>query len=171
MIGAMPVGEAQRSSSGLCLVARARAAHCAMPLAHVIEIMRPLPIEPIAKAPSFMLGVAIVRGRATPVIDCGAFVQERALPAHTRWASVRCGDRSAVLAFVAILGVRELPVPSDDLPPLLSGAPSEVLSGLALLDRTLLLVLHGSRLVPDEVWQTFESRDEVGGAGRPWSQA
>jgi purine-binding chemotaxis protein CheW len=170
MIGAMPTGEAQ-GNSGLCLIARARAAHCAMPLAHVVEIMRPLPIDPIAKAPSFMLGVAVVRGRATPVIDCGAFLQERALAAHTRWASVRCGDRSAVLAFEAILGVRELPVHGDDLPPLLSGAPSELLSGLALLDRSLLLVLHGSRLVPDEVWQTFESRDEVGGADRARSKA
>jgi purine-binding chemotaxis protein CheW len=141
-----------------------------MPLAHVIEIMRPLPIDPIARAPSFMLGVAIVRGHATPVIDCGAFVQEHGLPAHTRWAAVRCGDRVAVLAFEAILGVRELPARGDDLPPLLSGAPSELLSGLALLDRSLLLVLHGSRLVPDEVWQTFESRDEVGGVDRARSE-
>lgn len=141
-----------------------------MPLVHVVEIMRPLPIDPIAKAPTFMLGVAIVRGRATPVIDCGAFVQERALPAHTRWASVRCGDRAAMLAFEAILGVRELPARADDLPPLLSGAPSDLLSGLALLDRALLLVLHGSRLVPDEVWQSFESR-EVGGVHRARSEA
>jgi purine-binding chemotaxis protein CheW len=146
---------------GLCLVARARAVSCAMPLAHVVEIMRPLPIDPIAKAPSFMLGVAIVRGSPTPVIDCGAFIQESAQPEHTRWASVRCGERTAVLAFEAILGVRELPVLSDDLPPLLSGAPSELLAGLALLDRKLLLVLHGGRLVPDEVWQTFEARSEA----------
>lgn len=153
----MPEGEAH-SGSGLCLVARARAVHCAMPLAHVVEIMRPLSIDPIANAPSFVLGVAIVRGQPTPVIDCGAFVQETERAEHTRWASVHCGDRAAVLAFEAILGVRELPLSSDELPPLLSGAPSELLAGLALLDRKLLLVLHGSRLVPDAVWQAFQAR-------------
>jgi chemotaxis signal transduction protein len=108
-----------------------------------------------------MLGVAVVRGVPTPVIDCGAFVREGALPEHTRWASVRCGDRTAVLAFEAILGVRELPAEGSDLPPLLSGAPSELLAGLALLDRKLLLVLNGSRLVPEQVWQAFEARSDA----------
>jgi purine-binding chemotaxis protein CheW len=156
----MPVGVAE-SSDGLCLIARARAVSCALPLAYVIEIMRPLPIDPIANAPSFMLGVAVVRGAPVPVIDCGAFVQTGASAEHTRWASVRAGDRSAVIAFEAILGVRSLPDQSAGLPPLLSGAPSEVLSGLALLDRKLLLVLHGSRLVPDAVWSAFDARSDA----------
>lgn len=142
-------------------MARARGIHCALPLPFVVEIMRPLPIEPIAKAPSFMLGVAIVRGLPTPVIDCGAFMHERAPAEHTRWASVRCGDRTAAIAFEAIVGVRELPALDGDLPPLLSGAPNELLSTLALLDRKLLLVLHGSRLVPEQVWQGFEARSEA----------
>src|SRR5688500_13404284 len=120
----MPVGEAH-GGSGLCLVARARGLQCAIPLAYVLEIMRPLPIDPIANAPSFMLGVAVVRGAAVPVVDCGAFVQAEAPAGHTRWTSVRAGERTAILAFEAILGVRELPADSDGLPPLLAGAPSE----------------------------------------------
>lgn len=153
----MPVGVAE-SSDGLCLIARARALSCALPLSYVVEIMRPLPVDPIANAPSFMLGVAVVRGEPVPVIDCGAFVQAGASAEHTRWASVRAGERSAVIAFEAILGVRSLPKDSASLPPLLSGAPSEVLSGLALLDRKLLLVLHGSRLLPEAVWSAFDAR-------------
>jgi purine-binding chemotaxis protein CheW len=156
----MPDAEGQ-SSGQLCLVARARGLQCALPLAHVLEIMRPLPFDPIAGAPSFVLGVAIVRGQPTPVIDCGAFVQHRALPAHTRWASVRCGERTAALAFESILGVRELSVRTDDLPPLLSGAPSDTISSLAMLDAQLLLVLHGGRLVPDEVWNAFDARGDA----------
>lgn len=154
-------GGAAQGGSGLCVVARARSLQCAMPLADVLEIMRPLPIDPIANAPSFVLGVAIVRGKPAPVIDCGAFVQGDAPAAHARWASVRCGERTALLAFEAILGVRELPAHSDDLPPLLSGAPSEVLASLALLDQKLLLVLHGSRLVPETVWSAVEARGQA----------
>jgi len=146
-----------QSSAELCLITRARTLQCALPLTHVLEVMRPLPIEAIAHAPGFMLGVAIVRGVPTPVIDCGAFVQERAGATHTRWASIRCGDRTAALAFESILGVRELPVRSDDLPALLSGAPSEVISSLATLDTRLLLVLHGSRLVPEGVWRALDA--------------
>jgi purine-binding chemotaxis protein CheW len=156
----MPAGVAD-SSDGLCLIARARAVHCALPLSHVVEIMRPLPYEAIADAPSFMLGVAVVRDAPVPVIDCGAFVQSDARAEHTRWASVRAGDRSAVIAFEEISGVRELPIESASLPPLLSGAPSEALSGLALLDRKLLLVLHASRLVPKSAWSVFDARSDV----------
>lgn len=153
----MPVGEAH-GASGLCLVARARELQCAIPLAYVVEIMRPLPIDPIAHAPSFMLGVAVVRAAPVPVIDCGAFVQTDTPAQHTRWASVHAGSRTAVLAFEAILGVRALPDEAASLPPLLAGAPSEALSGLALLDRKLLLVLHGSRIVPEAVWRAFDAR-------------
>jgi purine-binding chemotaxis protein CheW len=147
-----------KSDVQLCLIARARELQCALPLSYVLEIMRPLPIDAIAHAPSFMLGVAIVRGLPTPVVDCGAFVQGHGSASHTRWASIRCGERYAALAFEAILGVRELPVGSDDLPRLLSGAPSETISSLATLDTELLLVLHGSRLVPDSVWSTLDAR-------------
>jgi purine-binding chemotaxis protein CheW len=38
---------------------------CAVPLANIIETMRPLPTEAISGAPSFVLGVAIVRGIPT----------------------------------------------------------------------------------------------------------
>jgi purine-binding chemotaxis protein CheW len=156
----MPAGVAE-SGEGLCLIARARAVSCALPLAYVVEIMRPLAVDRIANAPSFMLGVAVVRGAPVPVIDCGAFVQGGASAAHTRWASVRAGERSAVIAFEEILGVRSLPRDNASLPPLLSSAPSEVLAGLALLDRKLLLVLHGSRLLPDAVWSAFDARSDA----------
>jgi purine-binding chemotaxis protein CheW len=45
---------------------------CAVPLTHVIETMRPLPIQQLAGVPSFIKGVAIVRGIATPVVDLSA---------------------------------------------------------------------------------------------------
>jgi len=149
--------EAQAHEGELCLIAHARSLQCALPLDRVLEIMRPLRVEPIARAPQYVLGVAIVRGEPAPVIDCGAFMQSSERPAHTRWASVRAGDRSTgteravVLAFESIDGVRALPARLDELPPLLSDAPSELIARLATLDAQLLRVLRASRLVPDEV--------------------
>ena len=51
---------------------------CAVPLAHVSEVMRPLPIEPLAGAPPFVPGLAIVRGKATPVVDLTAVLADGA---------------------------------------------------------------------------------------------
>lgn len=149
--------ERESARRALYLVARARGLCCALPLSHVLEIMRPLPIEAIAGTPSFVLGVAVVRGAPTPVIDCGAFVQGQAAAAHTRWASVRCGEHTAALAFEAIAGVRALPEGAGDLPPLVAGAPGELIERLATLDAQLMLVLHGSRLVPEPVWSALEA--------------
>jgi purine-binding chemotaxis protein CheW len=132
----------------LCLLAQMRALHCVLPLAHVDEIMRPLPVEPIAHAPRFVLGVAIVRGAPSPVIDCGALMHDGGAASHTRWVSVRCGDRNVTLAFEAVAGVRELPA-LEDLPTLLSNVPSEMIAELSRLDDQLLLVLRDSRLVPE----------------------
>src|SRR5258708_36376206 len=39
---------------------------CAVPLAYITEVMRPLPVEPLAGAPAGVLGVAGVRGRVAP---------------------------------------------------------------------------------------------------------
>ncbi len=35
----------------------------------MLETMRPLPVEPMAGTPPFMLGISVVRGVAMPVAD------------------------------------------------------------------------------------------------------
>ena len=47
---------------GASLVCRVAARLCALPVRAVIEIMRPLALEPIAGAPAFVAGLAIIRG-------------------------------------------------------------------------------------------------------------
>jgi purine-binding chemotaxis protein CheW len=42
------------------LVVRVCARLCVVPLAHVVETMRPLPVERIAGTPSFVRGVSII---------------------------------------------------------------------------------------------------------------
>jgi purine-binding chemotaxis protein CheW len=127
----------------------------------VVEIMRPLALEALAGAPRFVVGVAVVRGEAMPVIDCGALLTPADAPVplrahHTRWASIRCAQRNAVLAFEQIAGVRTLGAHAVDLPPLLARAASDVVEAITTLDDALLLVLRGTKLVPDGVWVAFE---------------
>jgi purine-binding chemotaxis protein CheW len=139
----------------------------ALAVKDVRETMRPLPIEPLTGTPPFVLGVAIVRGSAVPVIDAGRLLDDSALPSapitspsSARFVSLELGDRTAVLAVDAVLDVRSLPaVILAQIPPLLRGAGKELVSMVGALDSQLLLVLEAARLVPDSVWS------EIKGAG------
>src|ERR1700682_2533064 len=95
----------------------------AVPLAHVIEIMRPLPIERLAGVPAFVSGVAIIRGIPTPVVDLGAILGTPNEAAE-RFVTLRVGNNQVVLSVTAVLGVRDLDtiLALQELPPLLQGA-------------------------------------------------
>jgi purine-binding chemotaxis protein CheW len=54
--------------NGRHLVFRCGAHTVALPLEQAVEVMRPLPIVPLAGAPEFVLGLAVVRGAPTPVV-------------------------------------------------------------------------------------------------------
>jgi purine-binding chemotaxis protein CheW len=126
---------------------------CAVPLAHVIETMRALPVEPLSGTPSFVQGVAMVRGVPTPVVDMGIVL---GLPqaAISRFVALRVGTRQVVLAVGTVLGVRRL----DDsmvqnLPPLLQGASLDAIESIGALDAQMLVVLRSGWKLPDDLWQ------------------
>ena len=56
------------------LLVRCGESLCALPLAGVLEIMRPLPCEPVQNAPEFVLGMSLIRGAFVPVVDLAALV-------------------------------------------------------------------------------------------------
>ncbi|MBI5684194.1 MAG: purine-binding chemotaxis protein CheW [Verrucomicrobia bacterium] len=134
------------------LVLRTGALRCALPLCHVVETMRPLPAQPVANAPAFVSGAAVVRGEALPVVDLGSLLGASAgKPA--RFVVVRAGERKVVLAVEAVVGIHELPGGTlAGVPPLLSQAEAGIITAIGSLDQELLLVLQAARIVPDEVW-------------------
>jgi len=79
---------------------------CAVPITHVIETMRPLPVEPISGVPSFVQGISIIRGIPTPVVDLGAIL---GTPGERpeRFVTLRVGDRQVALSVNAVVGVRD----------------------------------------------------------------
>ena len=127
------------------LIVRVQTRVCALPLVHVIEMMRPLPLEPFAGAPSFVLGVSIVRGVPTPVVDLASVLgAPGGVPG--RFVSLPpSATRRVALSVDAVLGVRDSRQPrrSKQLPPLFQEASKDVIEAMGTLDTQMLVVLAG----------------------------
>jgi purine-binding chemotaxis protein CheW len=140
----------------LCILCRIGASICAVPIEHVSETMRPLPVEPLAGTPPFVLGVAVLRGAPTPVVD-GAMLLGGGSATAGRFLAIRIGERRALIAVDAVLGVRALSLEEiRALPPLLRGPGLEAVDGMGSLDGDLLVVLGAARVIPESVWASLE---------------
>lgn len=134
------------------VVCRARSLLVALPASAVIETMRPLPVAPLAGAPAGVLGVAVIRGEATPVIDVGGLLGLAGEPRPARFVTVRAGTRSVALAVEEVDSIRSLPRSAAvRLPPLYAGEGSGPLSALGALDAELLAVLDAAHVLPEEL--------------------
>jgi purine-binding chemotaxis protein CheW len=133
---------------------------CALPLGHLLETMRPLTVQPLSQMPDFVAGLAVIRGRPTPVLDARKLLGSPSDEAPGRYVTLDLGQRGArvaALAVDAVVGVRDV---SDrlmsELPSLLRGPHGNVIGAVAALDAELLLVLEQARLVPEELWQRLK---------------
>jgi purine-binding chemotaxis protein CheW len=124
--------------------------------------MRPLPIDRLPSAPEFVLGVSMIRGAPTPVVDAGALVGQPD-PAPTRFITLKAGERKIALAVESVLGIRALAAASlQPLPPLLRKAGAGVIDTLAALDAELLAVIRLARAVTDRVFEAIETAEARG---------
>jgi len=138
------------------LLCRSGSVLCALPLEHVVEVMRPLPIDALPGAPDFVAGMSIVRGAPLPVLVVGRLFGA-AEKRPERLVVARVGERRVGLAVDAIVGIRALDVDRlQRLPPLLRDAPGEAVSEIGALDGELLVVLEAARIVPQEVFAAVE---------------
>ena len=149
-------------ASSLVLLVRAGTLTCAFPASEVIEIMRPLPVEPLENVPEFVCGVSIIRGAPVPVVDLRDLLSTPGdLPA-ARFVTVRAGDRPVALAVDAVFGLRELsPFSLGEMPPLLRQGRSEMIDAIGVRDEDLLLVLRACGVVPNEVLDALSNREET----------
>lgn len=138
------------------LVFRAGRYLCALPLRHVVETMRPLPIEPVTAAPPFVRGVSLIRGEALPVVDVARLLGiETTHP--TRFVTIRVAERRIALSVDVVVGVRAIDEESvPELAPLLDSANAEMIAGIAERDGALLVVLRSARLVPESMWRLID---------------
>src|SRR5271154_13808 len=132
----------------------------ALALKDVRETMRPLPVVPLAGAPSYVLGLAIVRGFPVPVVDASRLLNSTASASPSRFVSLRLGERTASLAVDAVLGTRSLSRGAlSESSPLVKQLGSAFVSTMGALDAQLLLVLETARMVPDTVWNAIQAAE------------
>lgn len=143
------------ASGSRTLIVEVQTRVCALPLMHVIETMRPLPIETISGAPPFVLGVSTIRGVPTPVVDLGAALgAPGGVPG--RFVTLRLGDRQVALSVDTVLGIRDLDnARLQALPPLLQEASNDLIEAIGTLDAQFLMVLREAWELPDGVWQNL----------------
>lgn len=140
------------------LVVEVQMRTCAVPLTHVIETMRPLPVEPVPGTPSFVLGLSLIRGVPTPVVDLGSLLGAAGSVAE-RFVTLRVGDRQVALSVDAVLGVCELDALTiRNLPPLLRGTSQNAIEAIGTLDQQMLVVLRTGWQLPDKVLQALAAQ-------------
>jgi purine-binding chemotaxis protein CheW len=147
-----------RAPGGIqALVVKVQSRVCALPLTHIIETMRPLPVEPIAGMPSFVRGVCLIRGAPTPVIDLGVLLGTPGA-AVSRFVTVRLGDRQVAICADVVIGIHHIDEATIvRLPPILRDASNDIVEALGTLDAQILVVLRASWELPDDVWRALEA--------------
>jgi purine-binding chemotaxis protein CheW len=154
---------AQVRVSELMLLCRVGSRLCGLSTEHVGETMRPLPVEAFADMPAFILGLSIIRGAPTPVVDVATLLlgtAERRAP--RRFVTMRVGVRRIALAVDEVVGVRAVPSSClGELSPLIGETSAQIAEAIGTLDGDLLVVLENARIVPPSVWAALERSEEA----------
>jgi purine-binding chemotaxis protein CheW len=123
----------------------------AVPIAHVIEIMRVLPVDSIAGAPPYVRGLCVIRGAPVPVVDIGLLISNEASRSG-RLVTIRAGERTIALLVEAVLGIRVFAADTfNQLPALLRDVATEMVAAIGTRDAELLFALRAARIVPESV--------------------
>jgi purine-binding chemotaxis protein CheW len=121
-----------------------------LPLDHVVEVMRPLPLEPVAEVRPFVRGMSIVRGEPVLVVDARRLLDGREAASGGRLVALRVGTRSVALHVDDVVGVRVIARELlQEVPPLLGDA-TDARVAIGTLDGRLLELLDSARLLPGE---------------------
>jgi purine-binding chemotaxis protein CheW len=141
------------------LLCRVGSRMCGLPLEHISETMRPLPVEPIEGMPPFVDGLSIIRGVPVPVVDLGRLLGNQAEAGRrARFVLVRVHERYVALAVDFVIGIGSIPDSATTLPSLLGEANAEFVAAVGSLDARLLLILESGLILPASAWKAFENR-------------
>jgi purine-binding chemotaxis protein CheW len=144
-----------------CLLVEAGSGLCALPIADVVELLRPRPVEPLPGAPAFVLGVSVIRGEAVPVVGLARLLGAGG-PAPSRFVTVRAGDRRLALAVDRAPGVRAIDAALLDRGRALAAEiATAAVAAIAPHGDRVLRVLACVRVLPDDAWATIDRAAEA----------
>lgn len=119
----------------------------------VQEIIRPVPITRVPKAPPFVEGVINLRGRIVPVIDARRRfgLPARAADDDSRIVVVELEDRTVGFVMDAVREVIRVDRSVIEPPPELAvGIDADYIRGVAKLDDRLVILLDVERVLADD---------------------
>src|SRR5689334_8973004 len=88
--GSVPQGGAAATR---LLVVTTASRVCGLPVGAVSEVMRPLPLMPLAGTAPFVRGLSTIRGEAVPVVDLGALFGDPGAEPPTRLVALQVAER------------------------------------------------------------------------------
>lgn len=145
-----------RTKPTTVLLARLGSRLCALPLASVVECMRPLPTEPLPGMPPFLLGMSIIRGVPVPVVDLNVLIGLQSEIPCSRFVLLRLEARRVAVAVTSVVGVcrfeNEVML---NLPPLLQEINAESVTAIGVRDAQFLFVLQLGRVVTAELMESL----------------
>lgn len=142
------------------LVVRVSSTLCAVPIHWVLEIMRPLPVQPVSGQPAYVLGLTICRGQTAPVVHLERLLTGAAAGQVRRFVAVRAGARRALLAVDAVLGLETLTRSAfTRLPSLVDQTSPTVIDAVGTADDQILMLLRETRIVSDELASLLAHRE------------
>jgi purine-binding chemotaxis protein CheW len=139
---------------GQSLVFRVDNHLAAIGLEHVSEVLRPLPVEPLAGVPPYVQGICVLRGRPVPVVDVARLLGLDHEGRSGRFVGVRTGTQTAALAVDTVVGIRDVPL--DLLHDLSSVTNSATCAAVGTVGVEPLLLLSTARVIPESVWEALE---------------
>ncbi len=143
--------------ANVSLLCRVGTLLCALPLEHVAETMRPMPVENIPGAPEYIVGMSVVRGAALPVVSLAHLFAGDSADAG-RLVVLGHGNRRVGVLVDEVVGVRSLPPEIfHRLPPLLRDAASRAVAEIGTLDGEFMVALAAARSVPEDVFRQVEA--------------
>jgi purine-binding chemotaxis protein CheW len=115
----------------------------AVPIEGIAEILKPLPITPVPRAPRVIMGVMTVRGRLVTVIDLRRRLglSEAPMDHKSRILVTDSGDERVGLLVDEVLHVHRLAESEIESREVLGGDPQPYLAGIGRPEGALLMLL------------------------------
>jgi purine-binding chemotaxis protein CheW len=128
-----------------------------IPARHTIEIMRPLPIRQLLNPPHCILGISIIRGKPTPVLDIFKLLNTESGNKPTRFVLIKSGEKELALAVAQVLYTTSIPLTVlNELPSVFREGNDTMIKSLAVADEQLGAMLDASKLMTKELLERME---------------
>lgn len=136
---------------------------CALPVQHVLELMRPRPVQLLPGLPPFVRGTCLIRGHVVPVVDLRELLGDSHEHEPQRLLLLRAGAQRFLGACVdEVIGLQRLEIDLASAgPPLLAEIRAQFVEAVDRLDDELLTLLRAAHLLTNDVWASIATEGDA----------